>query len=100
MGPSWGFFVSTLADYVTAACSMIYSGMFDTFPNLRFCLGEGGATWLMWLWDRLALTYDVGRELPEAHEAPPDRVFALEHLRDRGPEPSSLWHISASASRP
>src|SRR5437588_2542 len=56
MGNSWGFFVATLADYLTITCSLIYSGVFDVFPDLKFFLGEGGATWLLWAWDRLALT--------------------------------------------
>ena len=59
MGDSWGFFVATLADYLTITCGMIYTGAFDVFPNLKICLGEAGATWLPWLWDRLALTYDI-----------------------------------------
>src|SRR5207249_91504 len=49
MGDSWGFFVATLADYMTITCCMIYSGVFDQFPDLKFCLGEGGATWLPWM---------------------------------------------------
>jgi len=60
----WGFFVGTLAEYCAISCGMIYSGAFDAFPNLRFCLAEAGATWLLWLWDRLELTHDVS---PQTH---------------------------------
>lgn len=58
-GGGWGFFVGTMSEYCVIACSMIYGGVFDVFPNLKFCLAEAGATWLLWLWDRLVLTYDV-----------------------------------------
>ena len=92
-GPSWGFFVATLADYHTVACSMIYSGMFDSFPNLRFCLGEAGATWLLWLWDRMALTYEVdtgSRRLTRKH---PTEYLLSNIYATVDPTEESLGHL-------
>jgi predicted TIM-barrel fold metal-dependent hydrolase len=57
----WPQTVAFISDFITNTCALIYSGVFDSFPNLKFVLAESGSTWLLWLWDRLALTYDVGR---------------------------------------
>ncbi len=35
---------------------MLWSGVFERFPNLKFCATEGGCWWLpqlLWFWDRL-----------------------------------------------
>jgi predicted TIM-barrel fold metal-dependent hydrolase len=57
LGAHWGVSVGMLTDFLVCVCSLIYDGVFDAYPNLRFCFAESGATWLLWLWDRLALTY-------------------------------------------
>jgi predicted TIM-barrel fold metal-dependent hydrolase len=93
MGAGWGFFVSTLADYTTAACSMIYSGTFDTFPNLRFCLGEAGATWLLWLWDRIALTYDVDESSQKRTKRHPTEYLLSNIYTTVDPTEQSLGHL-------
>jgi predicted TIM-barrel fold metal-dependent hydrolase len=93
MGSHWGFFVATLADYCTAACSLIYSGVFDTFPNLKFCLGEGGATWLPWLYDRIALTYDVDTSSRKATQKHPTEYLQSNIYVTVDPTEASLGHL-------
>jgi len=101
IGAGWGFFVASLADYMVITCSMIYSGAFDAFPNLKFCLAEAGATWLLWAWDRLALTYQVDESSRKDTQKHPteylrsniyvtvDPTESLGHLCDRFP-PTNL----------
>jgi predicted TIM-barrel fold metal-dependent hydrolase len=93
MGSPWGFFVATLADYCTAACSLIYSGVFDTFPNLRLCLGEGGVTWLLWLWDRLALTYEVDDRSRNQTKQHPTTYLQTNIYATVDPTEESLGHL-------
>jgi predicted TIM-barrel fold metal-dependent hydrolase len=93
MGPSWGFFVATLADYCTLACSLIYSGVFDTFPNLKFCLGEAGVTWLPWLWDRLALTYEVDTNSRKSTQQHPTEYLLTNLYFTVDPTEESLSHL-------
>ena len=40
---------------------LIYSGMFDRFPNLRVCLAEQGTPWLPYLLRKLDHAYLMGR---------------------------------------
>lgn len=61
LGGPWGQTAAFVSDFIINTCALVYSGVFDTFPNLKFCLAESGSTWLPWLWDRMALTYDVGK---------------------------------------
>ena len=93
MGQSWGFFVATLADYLTIICSLIYSGVFDTFPNLRFCLGEAGATWLLWIWDRLAVTYDVDPGSRKVAQKHPTEYLLSNIYVTVDPTEASLGHL-------
>lgn len=93
MGVSWGFFVATLADYLTVTCSLIYSGVFDTFPKLRFCLGEAGATWLLWMWDRLALTYDMDPNSRKVAQKHPTEYLLTNIYVTVDPTEASLGHL-------
>lgn len=93
MGASWGFFVGTLSEYCAISCSMIYSGAFDVFPNLRFCLAEAGATWLVWLWDRLVLTYDVDLNSRERCQKHPTEYLQSNIYVTVDPTEESLGHL-------
>jgi predicted TIM-barrel fold metal-dependent hydrolase len=93
MGPSWGFFVGTLAEYCAISCGMIYSGVFDVFPNLRFCLAEAGATWLLWLWDRLVLTYDVDLNSRGRCQKHPTEYLQSNIYATVDPTEQSLGHL-------
>lgn len=93
MGDTWGFFVATLSDYLTITCSLIYSGVFDVFPRLKFCLAEAGATWLLWIWDRLALTYDVDpNSRKRAQKHPTDYLLSNIYVTV-DPTEKSLGHL-------
>jgi aminocarboxymuconate-semialdehyde decarboxylase len=59
LGEHWGVWVGMMSDLLVSICSLIYDGVFDTFPNLRICFAETGATWIPWALDRLALSYEV-----------------------------------------
>lgn len=59
LGDHWGVWVGMLSDCLVCICSLIYDGVFDAFPNLRFCFAETGVTWVPWMLDRLSITYDV-----------------------------------------
>jgi aminocarboxymuconate-semialdehyde decarboxylase len=52
----WAQTASFLAEYLVALCSLIYGGVLDAYPNLRFCFQEAGATWIPWFLDRLGNT--------------------------------------------
>jgi predicted TIM-barrel fold metal-dependent hydrolase len=93
MGGSWGFFVGTLAEYCAISCGMIYAGVFDVFPNLRFCLAEAGATWLLWLWDRLVLTYDVDMNSHEKCKQHPTEYLKENIYATVDPTEESLGHL-------
>jgi predicted TIM-barrel fold metal-dependent hydrolase len=93
MGPIWGFFVASLADYCTHICSLIYGGVFDTFPNLKFCVGEAGATWLLWLWDRLALTYQVDTNSHRLTQRHPTEYLLSNIYMTVDPTEEALGHL-------
>lgn len=93
MGEGWGFFVGTLADYCTIICTMIYSGAFDTFPKLRFCLAEAGATWLLWAWDRLALTYEIDTGSRARTQKHPTEYLLSNIYLTVDPTEESLGHL-------
>jgi aminocarboxymuconate-semialdehyde decarboxylase len=59
LGEHWSFPVGSMSDYFFGVCSLIYSGIFDRYPNLRFAFAEVGAAWLPWLWDRMSITYEM-----------------------------------------
>jgi len=54
----WSQTAGFLSEYLVAMCSLIFGGVLDAYPKLRFCLQEGGATWIPWFLDRLSNTYD------------------------------------------
>ena len=43
----------------TAIASLIFSGVLDRFPTLKFGYFEVGIGWIPWLLDRLEMTYDA-----------------------------------------
>lgn len=59
LGEHWGVWVGMMSDFLVCVCSLIYEGVFDSFPTLRFCFAESGATWIPWALDRLAITHQV-----------------------------------------
>lgn len=93
IGAGWGFFVATLTDYLVITCSMIYSGAFDVFPNLKFCLAEAGATWLLWAWDRLALTYQVDEASRKQAQRHPTEYLLSNIYITVDPTEGSLGHL-------
>lgn len=93
IGAGWGFFVATLADYLVITCSMIYSGAFDAFPNLKFCLGEAGATWLVWAWDRLVLTYEYDAASGRSTKKHPTEYLQSNIYVTIDPTEESLGHL-------
>ncbi len=93
VGAGWGFFVATVADYLVITCSMIYSGAFDAFPNLKFCLAEAGATWLLWAWDRLVLTYQVDESSRKDTQKHPTDYLASNIYVTVDPTEESLGHL-------
>ena len=54
----WSQTAGFLSEYLVSMCSLIFGGVLDAYPKLRFCLQEGGATWIPWFLDRLSNTYD------------------------------------------
>lgn len=93
IGDGWGFFVGTLTDYLVLICGMTYSGVFDTFPNLRFCLAEAGATWLPWLWDRLALSYELETPSRSRTQKHPTAYLQTNIWLTVDPTEASLGHM-------
>jgi uncharacterized protein len=58
LGQDWGFAMGSMCDYLVNLCALIYGGVFDAYPDLKFSFSEVGATWLPWLWDQLDLITD------------------------------------------
>lgn len=54
----WAQTAAFLAEYLVSLCSLIFGGVMDSYPKLRFCFQEAGATWIPWFLDRLDNTYD------------------------------------------
>lgn len=55
--------------------SLVYSGIFERFPSLKFVLIEGGFAWLpplMWRMD--ALWHKLGQEIPDVTRPPSEYV--------------------------
>jgi aminocarboxymuconate-semialdehyde decarboxylase len=93
LGAHWGITVATVSDFVLITCSLIYGGIFDTFPKLKFCLAELGATWMLWLWDRLSLTYEVGRGSRALTKKHPTAYLASNIYLTVDPTEQSLGHL-------
>jgi uncharacterized protein len=79
------FFAELHTNYVLAysaqTTSLVYSGVFDRFPTLRFVFEEGGLAWLPPLMWRLDRAWEEMREqVPHLEERPSDvirRHFAV-----------------------
>jgi len=55
--------------------SMIFEGVFDRFPGLKFVIVEGGWAWAPWLCARLDATWRVmGDEVPDLERTPSEYV--------------------------
>ena len=93
IGDGWGFYVGTLTDYLVITCGMIYSGAFDAFPNLRFCLAEAGCTWLPWIWDRLALSYEMETPARNRTKKHPTEYLLTNLYQTVDPTEESLGHL-------
>ncbi len=76
LGEHWGVWVGMLSDFLVSVSSLIYDGVFDAFPPLRFCFAESGATWIPWTLDRMALTYDVDIRSQTKTQKHPTEYFA------------------------
>ncbi len=54
---------------------MMFSGVFDRFPNLRFSFMEAGVAWIMFLRDRMHEAYEQWSvEVPDLKRAPEDHL--------------------------
>jgi aminocarboxymuconate-semialdehyde decarboxylase len=93
IGDGWGFFVGTLTDYLVITCGMIYSGAFDEFPNLRFCLAEAGCTWLPWIWDRLALSWELEQPARSRTKKHPTEYLMKNLYQTVDPTEETLGHM-------
>jgi uncharacterized protein len=61
--------------YQTHVVSLVYSGVFDRYPNLKFVLEEGGLTWLAPLTWRLDHSWQtMGGVAPHLKERPSDVI--------------------------
>ena len=47
---------------------MMYSGVFETFPNLKFSFLEGGCAWIPFMMDRLDYELDSVFGVPVRHK--------------------------------
>jgi uncharacterized protein len=55
--------------------SLVYEGVFDAFPTLKWVCQEGGFAWLPWLSWRLDRAWRVlGAEVPHVKEAPSEYI--------------------------
>ncbi|HEX2226931.1 MAG TPA: amidohydrolase family protein [Candidatus Binatia bacterium] len=77
--------------------SMIFSGVFDHFPELRIAYAEAGCGWVPYLMERLDMEYEHrSTQAPECKKLPSEhlrsgRIFIHCELEDRGiPEIASL----------
>jgi predicted TIM-barrel fold metal-dependent hydrolase len=71
--------LGTLA-FQSQLVSLIYSGVFDRFPNLRFTMNESGWTWLpAFLWKMDAEWKAMRIEIPWVREPP--STYARRHFR-------------------
>ncbi len=93
IGDGWGFYVGTLTDYLVITCGMVYGGVFDTFPNLKFCLAEAGATWFPWIWDRMVLSYDMEQPARSKTKKHPTEYLLSNIYLTVDPTEESLGHM-------
>lgn len=93
LGEHWGVWVGMLSDFLVCVSSLIYQGVFDTFPKLRFCFAESGATWVPWMLDRLALTYDVDERSRSKTKRHPTEYFAENIYVTVDPTEKDLGHL-------
>ncbi len=93
LGEHWGVWVGMMSDLLVGVCSLIYEGVFDTFPNLRFCFAETGATWIPWALDRLALTYDVDPRSQTKTKKHPTEYFDSNIYVTVDPTEKDLGHL-------
>lgn len=55
--------------------SLMFSGVFDKFPRLRFAFYEAGVAWLLFLMDRMEEAYDQwGVQAPDLKRSPKEHI--------------------------
>jgi predicted TIM-barrel fold metal-dependent hydrolase len=96
-GP-WGVWVGMLSDFLVCVNSLIYDGVFDAFPHLRFCFAESGATWVPWALDRLAITYDVEEGSQGRTKKHPTDYFASNIYVTVDPTEKALGYLCEQVS--
>jgi predicted TIM-barrel fold metal-dependent hydrolase len=71
-------------EHMIAIARIIYSGMLDRFPNLKFILEEGNVGYALYLFDRLEEGWEFGEMIqgPQAHLNGPKKhpLDYLEHF--------------------
>ncbi len=98
LGDKWGQSASFLADYVLSVYSLIYDGVFDRFPNLKFCFSEAGASWLIWVWERLSMAYDGGHKSRPITQRHPTEYLAANVFVTVEPSERSLGYVCENLS--
>ena len=75
---------------MTQMTNMMFEGVFDAFPRLRFAFCEAGCGWVPYLAERLDLEYKNRRiQAPDCHRTPSEhlssgRIFLHTELGERG----------------
>jgi len=59
----------------TAISALVFSGVLDRFPNLKFGFFEVGVGWIPWLMDRLEMAYDARPAARERATRRPKECF-------------------------
>lgn len=71
-------------EHMIAIARIIYSGLLDRYPNLRFIFEEGNVGYAIYLFDRLESGWEFGEQLfgPRVHLKPPKKrpLEYLEHF--------------------